>query len=145
MRITTALNHFERFASIIRDTYSAARSYQKPHAWILERLAKEVYQDPAWKKCPAWVRDKAKQVNCECLRNVQRNQIIWLHTTPKNKTPRPFNQILESKEWEETPDKEKTDLAKGHHYWLIPALPHGKTLVKQGENWVATYTVGGKF
>jgi len=57
MRVSTALNHCSRFESRMRDLYASARRYGWSHAYLLERIGADVYEDPAWSKVPSWVQN----------------------------------------------------------------------------------------
>lgn len=56
MQITTALNHEKRLLTDASAIFSSARWGGDSHAELLKRIHTRIYQDPAYQKCPRWVR-----------------------------------------------------------------------------------------
>lgn len=56
MRISTALNHRDRFLDRLREIYASARRQGLTHAWILENRQAQIFDLPEWKRVPQWVR-----------------------------------------------------------------------------------------
>ena len=56
MRISTALNHRDRFLSRLTDIYAHARRQGLPHSWILDARQSQIFDLPEWGRVPRWVR-----------------------------------------------------------------------------------------
>lgn len=56
MKITTAMNHRDRFKSQVNGAYYWCRHSGWLHEKLLTQLREKVYEDPAWNKVPGWVR-----------------------------------------------------------------------------------------
>lgn len=67
MRVTTAYNHCQRFLKYQADVYARARQFGMTYAELMGNIQRQVYDDPAWSRCPGWVRDKVHTVGHEKL------------------------------------------------------------------------------
>ena len=61
MRISTALNHRDRFLGRLSAIYGTARRNGLSHAWILRSLSAHIYETPEWKRVPGWVTQSIRQ------------------------------------------------------------------------------------
>jgi len=111
MQTSTAYNHLTRLKSRIDSIYSAARSYRSPHSDILEKMKSEIWEDPALKKCPSWVRASLSNHSGAKLDEIHRHFVLWAFMCPDGK-PRVWEQLDESTR--QSYCSEKT----GNHYWL---------------------------
>lgn len=112
MKHSTAYNHLTRLKSRIESIYSAARSYRSPHSVILEQMTKEVWEDPALTKAPAWVRASLSDYSMSKLHEIQRHFVLWAFMCPDGK-PRVWDQLDE-----ETRRSYCSADKTGSHFWL---------------------------
>lgn len=111
MKTSTAYSHLTRLKARMDSIYSAACSYRSPHSDILERTKKEIWDDPALKKCPSWVRASLSNHSGAKLAEIHRHFVIWAFMCPDGK-PRVWDQLDE--ETRQSYCSEKT----GNHFWL---------------------------
>jgi hypothetical protein len=112
MKHSTAHNHLTRLKSATDSIHSAARSYRSPHADILARMTKEVWEDPALAKCPSWVRAGLSNHSMSKLHEIQRHFVMWAFMCPDGK-PRVWEQLDE-----ETRRSYCSAEKTGNHFWL---------------------------
>jgi len=115
MKHSTAYNHCFRLKSRIDSIYSASRSYRSPHADILARLTKEVWEDESLKKCPSWVRASLSDYSLSKLHEIQRHFVLWAFICPDGK-PRVWEQLDEETRLSYCTTGE--DRKTGNHFWL---------------------------
>lgn len=60
MKSSTAYNHSVRWAALVRNILTIARSCGASHEWILQERRATLYSDPAWIKAPGWARQSAE-------------------------------------------------------------------------------------
>ena len=76
MNSNTARNHHDRLLTRLRDCISEHFS----HDTILEMVTRKVINDPAWKKCPSWVRESISARWSERIDAAYRwGALVWCH------------------------------------------------------------------
>lgn len=96
--------------------YATGIASQSLHSDILEHLKREVHEDPAYKKAPAWVRCQLSTRSEMHLKEIFRHWLVWMFETPSG-----------LKTWDSLSEEERLpytrDGKKGNHYWLKPNNP----------------------
>lgn len=138
MKFDTAYNHHKRLASRMDSIYRTGIASQSLHADILANLKREVYEDPAYKKAPRWVRDQLSARSEMALKEIFRYWLVWMFETPSG-----------LKTWEAMTEEERQTYLggkTGNHYWLKLSNPvsyqHFELLPDQKAR--ATYTITNK-
>lgn len=72
MKVSTALNHQQRFRIRVRDIYHSARLTGASHSAILDSLKRRVYDDSAWSKTPSWVQADIFALGSDLLDRIYR-------------------------------------------------------------------------
>ena len=121
MKTTTAYNHLVRLKGYMASVYSAARSYGSPHQEILERLKESVWNDPALKKCPAWVNSSLSNYSLAKLDEIHQHYVVWAFIDSDGKIV-PW-EALDEQARESYCTADKT----GAFYWVQPKLTGGKS------------------
>lgn len=108
--------------------YSTARVSASPHAEILDQISTRIYGDPAWKKCPEWVRVAIGERSHLHLQILQREAVLWAF--------RDKGAGMEIRVYEQlTPEGREAvhnQEIKGEHYYLRPVYSGGKTCQVDG-------------
>lgn len=141
MNTKTALNAYNRLASMMDSIYSAAESYGSPHSAILEKLKEKVNGDPQYMKAPGWVCTRLQERSSMRLAEIYRYKVIWA-----------FEANGRIKLWDELTDEERqqfiTENKTGAHYWLRVVTDGGKWQSRDanGEHMITRYEItGNKF
>lgn len=143
MKHSTAYNHLKRFESIVNSIHSAALIYCPTHAEILDQVKTKVYSDPAWPKCPSWVKQSVSDLGLAWLERIHRERLVWLFELPDGSAC----------SWDFLPESIRQEYCQpgksGAHYWLRESTLSVGSIAnpgnyKTGETISRTYTVTDK-
>jgi hypothetical protein len=110
MKISTAANWKEHYLSKVATAWSWDK---RSHTEILASIKRDVYDHPAWLKCPSWVRQKVWQASEMHLKAVYHRNVMWLFPPSDGGLPLPLSSLTES-------DRQLVfaDKIAGHFYWM---------------------------
>jgi hypothetical protein len=110
MKLTTAHNHWQRLNDRLQSCYSNAKHSRCPHSQLLAELKRSVWDDPALKNCPRWVRTRLSEASRIALQNCYRN-LVWAF--------RGSDGAIKELDALTRDDQLKVFAGeiKGHHYW----------------------------
>lgn len=138
VKSSTAYNHLVRLKAAMISVYSAAEAYCSPHSHILAELDRRVWQDPALKKAPSWVRQALGDLSSARLERIQRDLVVWLFKRADGSAT----------SWERLTDVERAEYCgldkKGAHYWIRRASLNGSEQITTGETLSRRFVVTDK-
>ena len=112
MKVSTASNHLSRLTGKLNSIYAGARCYNPTHEGLLKQIAEAIWDDPALKICPSWVRTTLAERDSILFNDIARNWVTWLFQCPDG--------IARS--WPELPEDVRASYCapnrSGDHYWL---------------------------
>lgn len=128
MKTSTAFNHYTRFRSALDAIYSTAKCAASPHAKILDQITERIYKDPAWHKCPAWVRTAIGERSHLHLQYLHRDAVLWAFPDAGDGMQiRVYEQL--TPEGREAVHRQEI---QGGHYYLRPVYSGGATCQVDG-------------
>lgn len=95
MKVSTALNHQNRFLLTLKSIYSAAESYGSSHEEIIVQLNKYIYEPIHRKHLPRHVKEYIFGYGSCLFHQTQNNKLTWVHIW----------QGVAYKSWNEAPEE----------------------------------------
>jgi len=115
MKISTALNHRNRFLQRVKDIFLRARCYGLSYEKILMIYQKEINNTPQWKLLPVWAKEYIRGFRDAILGEIESRDIVWkLYLNGK---------YVDRKD---VLDGQWIDVKGGCHFWIKTEKPYGK-------------------